>query len=301
MDDVLHGSLSREPDTAGNVRGTVENLLWFALEAFLLLALFQIVSGVLGRNLIVFTNGSYLAASSIYVAGLLLAHQESIRPADRRYPYGYGNRAAVFQLVSFCVLGAANIYLLFRILTNRGAVLGGIDLGTFLTLAVALGASVLVYKKFLCVCQEVDSQDLEDLDMVLKGAIIVSGIALAAVIWRWFFGAGTLALWAAVSIIIITLCLFVKGFHQTFLVITDRSVSSGSVRNITGFVQRAAGEAHIVDVKTRNVGNVTHIEVRAAFPRSWTIAEANAIELDIERVLRRKVRKAGQVMIYWQA
>lgn len=300
MDDVLHESLSRQPDTADNVQGTVEDLLWFVLKAFLLLALFQIVSGALSRNLILLTTGFYLAASFVYVAGLLLTRQESIRPADRRYPYGYGNRAAAFQLVSFCVVGAANIYLLFRILPSSGAALGRLDLQTFLTPVAALGVSILVYKKFLRVRQKADSGDLENLDTVLKGAITVSGIALAAVILRPFFGGGILAMCAGALIILITLCLFVKWLHETFLVITDRSVFSGSVRNITGLVQRAARESHVVDVKSRNVGDVTRIEVRAVFPRSCTVAEANAIERDIERVLRRKVRKVGQVVIYWQ-
>jgi len=322
MDDVLDESLSRrQPEAAADtVRETdaltltlsqrerehgereqlVVDLLWFVLKALLLLTIFQIVSGVLGRNLIVLTTGFYSSASFVYTAGLLLAYQESIRPADQRYPYGYGNRAAVFQLVSFCVLGAANIYLLLRILASRETALGRIDLGTFLTPAAALGISILVYKKFLPARQEADSENLKNLDMVLKGAIAVSAIALAAVLWRRLFGDGLAAPYAAVLTAIVTLCLFVKGFHETFLVITDRSVFSRSVRNLAGLVQRAAREARVVDVKTRNVGDVTYVEVRAAFPRSYTIVEANAIERDIEHLLRRKFRKVGQVVVYWQ-
>jgi len=322
MDDVLDESLSRRyPEAvADTVRGAdaltlglsrrerghgereqlVEDLLWFVLKAFVLLAIFQIVCGVLDRNPVILTTGFYSSATIVYVAGLLVACQESVRPADQRYPYGYGNRAAMFQLVSFCVLGVANIYLLFCVLASREASLGRIDLATFLTPAAGLGICILVYKKVQRASQEAAGENLQNVDMVLKGAITVSAVALAAVLWRQLFGDGLVAPYGSILITIATLCLFVKGFHDTFLVITDRSVIGRSVRNLAGLVQRAAREAHVVDVKTRNVGDVTHVEVRAAFPRSYTIAKANAIERDIEHLLRRKVRKVGQVRIYWQ-
>lgn len=300
MDEMLHESQSTQSGAADNARGTMEDMLWFVLKVFLLLGLFQIVSGMLSQNLIILTNGFYFMAGFLYVTGLLLAYQESRRLPDQRYPYGYGNRAAVFQLVAFCLMGSAAICLFFFVLPTGGAVLGRLDLQTFLTPVVTLGVSISVYIKVLRPCLEADDEKL-DLDTVLIGAIIVSGITLAAVIWRRFFGGGSLAIWVPMLIIIITLCLFVKAFYRIFLVVTDRSFLDGAaVRSITGFVRRAAGEGRIVDVKTRNVGKVTHIEVRAAFPPSYTIAEVNAIERDIERLLRRKVSNVGQVVVYWQ-
>ena len=301
MNDVLDDSLSDRPCVADDAHQAVEDLLWFVLKALGLLAVLEVAAGVLGRNSVDVANGFYLSASFAYVAGLLLTHQESARHADDSHPYGFGNRAKLLQFVSLCVLGAASMYLLLRIMGSRGAAPGGIGLGTSLGAFVALGISILVYKKYLHVHQETDTQDLKNLDLVLKGAIAVSAIASASVVMQWLSGGRmSVTTWAALPIIVITLLLFVRGFHEAFQVITDRSAIVGAVRDIALLAQRAAGEARIVDAKTRNVGNATYVEVKAAFPPSWTIAEANAIEQDVEGVLRRKLYKTGQVIVYWQ-
>ncbi|MFC1734920.1 cation transporter [Candidatus Hydrogenedentota bacterium] len=300
MDSILYDSLNKAPLKADDHYEKIEESLWFVLKILALLAALAMVEGVLGRHLIVFANGFYLTGSLAYVGGLILAHHESVRPADKRYPFGYGNRAKVFQLASLCVLGVAGVYMFFRILTSRGTASSATGLGSLLGAAVVLGAAVLMYRKFALVCQEVDSKELQSLGAVVKGAVITSSIVMAVMVYRSIFPGKTLEIWAGAVIIVVTMYFFVLGFYETFFAITDRNGLSGASGTISRLARHAAREADILSVRTRNVGHVMHIEIKAAFRSSFTIAQANAVERDIESLLRRTVRRVGQVVVYWE-
>lgn len=299
MDSVLYDSLKtfREVDVSHRA---LEEVLRFALRVFLILAVFEIVSGALERNLVILASGFYSAASLAYVGGLLLARQESVRPADERYPYGYGNRAAVLQLVSLCLLGVGGAYLLVLMLENWGATPGEITFGAVLIAPVSLVIAFVACRKCERATRGIDSQETVSLRLVVRGSMVVSSIVLAAIVYAHFFGGGRAALWVPALIVLMTLGLFVRGFYETFCVVTDRTALTQPFGDVFQLAQRAAREADIVDVNTRNVGRLMLIEVRASFPSCATIGQANAIERDIENVLRRRVRRVGQVVVHWE-
>ncbi|HIJ74855.1 MAG TPA: cation transporter [Candidatus Hydrogenedentes bacterium] len=299
MDSVVCDSLRRFPEADAHHRA-IDDLLWFGLKIFLFLAVFEIGAGALEHSLLILASGFYSAASLAYVAGLLLAHHESVKPADERYPYGYGNRAAVFQLVSLCLLGVGGVYLLFLILESHGAALGYVGLGTFLSAPLSLAIAFWASRTCERNARDIEAQEAASLKLVLKGAVVVSAMAFAALACARIFAGNRLAAWAAALVVVTTLCFFVRGFYETFRVVTDRSAVGDSFGHVSRLAQRAAREAEIVDVSTRSIGQLTHVEVRAAFPFHVTVAEANAIERDIETVLRRKLPKVGQVAIHWE-
>ena len=297
----VRGTLSNQLNAADDAHWAEQELVWFAFWVFLVLAVFKIVAGAFGGSLIILSDGFYSAACLAHVGALLLARQESMRSADHRYPYGYGNRAAVFLLIVFCMLVTANIYLLFRALPVQGTsfdFLGRITLGTFLGSAASLLISILVFHKFVLAGEGFDSRDIEGLRAVLKKAIIVSAVAVAVVICG-LLGWPRVEKWGIIVIFIITLWVCAENSYNILLALTDKGLSEYSLENITRLVQRAAGGGRIVSVKTKNVGKEICIDVWAAFPPAATIAQANAIEEDIEAVLSRKVPGIGQVTVYW--
>lgn len=294
-------TLRDQSDAANNAQWAEQELVWFAFWVFLVLAVFKIVAGAFGRSLIILSDGFYSAACLAHVGALLLAHQESMRPADHRYPYGYGNRAAMFLFIVFCLLVTANTYLFFRTLPVRGtsfSFLGKITLGTFLSSATSLLMSILVFHKFVLTSEQFDSKDIEGLRALLKKAIIVSTITMAAVICG-LLGWSRPEKWGIIAIFIITLWVCAENGYKILLALTDKGLSEHSLENITRLVQRAAGGGRVVSVKTKNVGKEICIDVWAAFPPGATIAQANAIEDDIEAVLSRKVPGIGHVTVYW--
>jgi len=229
-----------------------------------------------------------------------LAHHESARPPDERYPYGYGNRAAVFQLVSLCMLGVGALYLLVLMLETPAAASSGLGLGGVLVAAAALVVVFSTYCRLKRGLSGTDSLETASLRLVFQGAILVSAVALAAIGYGHFFRGGRTVLWAAALIVLTTLCLFVRGFYETFRVVTDRTALMPGFADALQLAQRAAREADILGVHTRTVGKLTHMEVRVSFPGHATIRQANAIENDVETVLRRRTRRVGQVVFHWE-
>ena len=286
-------------DAARDAHDTVE-MLWFAFWALLILAGFKITSGLFGGSLIVLVDGFYSAACMAYVGALLLGQLESMRPADHRYPYGYGNRAVLCLFISLLMLGAASIYMFLRVLPGRGGPIERIDLGTLLTPVASLAVSVLVLRVCTPTGRESFGHGVEGLRAVLKKAVAVSAMALSAVICR-ALGWGSPEKWGTMLILVITLWVCFTGAWGVSVALMDKSTSEGFPGDILRLVQRASGGASIVDVKTRLVGGLTQVDVMAAFPPSETIARANAIEHDIEEVLRRKGRGIGQVAVHWES
>jgi divalent metal cation (Fe/Co/Zn/Cd) transporter len=298
MDDVLHDSLG-SPYVKSDSRQATEDLLRFVIKVFLALALLGIVSAMMGRSFILLTDGLYSAGTAVYAVGLLLAYQESRRPSDDSYPYGYGNRVATLRLAALCVMAVMCMYILFRYISYKDDLLGNRGIAAIATSLVTVGISFAVYLKFVRTRREIDGPGLDDLELVLKGSVVVSAMSLLAALWGLWIGLrGELVL--GMLSVVVSLCMFVKAFHETFRVLTDKNIASRSTRSVSLFAQRVAGNSQITGVKSRAIGVLTHIEMQAAFPMAYTVAEANKIERDIESVLRRKLPRIGEVVVYWQ-
>ena len=298
MDEVLNESLVG-PYVKGDSRQATEDLLWFVVKVFLALMFLEMATAMTHRSIILLTDSLYSAATVTYTAGLLLAYQESHRPPDESYPYGYGNRVAPFQFVSLCLLGAVDVYLLLLYQSYGTTLHGDIGLVAVLASLVTVGISLAVCKKFISVQREIGGPGLEGLEFVLKGAVAISAMALGATLWGAVNGLqGELVF--GVMMVVASFCLFAKSLQEMFRVLMDKNIASRSTNSVSLFAQRVARDARIIDVKSRKIGVLTHIEIQAAFPLGYTVAEVNKIERDIECVLRRKLPRIGQVEVYWQ-
>lgn len=303
MDKLLSDSLYEEPRMASGAPQRVENLLRLLLKAFFLIALCQVVLGVLNGDLLILAGGFYSTATFIYVAGLLLVNSESVRPSDGRYSFGYGNRAAVLHLGSMCVLAVASIYLFFRTMASPQQAMPTFHVATLFLSIVMLVASAYLYRIFMSKYGQGESQPLGSLRGLLRGAVVISAIICVVIAWgalarsaRVITAGTTLGI---VSVITVTLYYFIRSSYETFCVVTDKEVGMASREELLHLAHRAGRDARVLDLMTRNSGGTVRVELTIAFPASFTIQEANAVERDIGSVLRRKFPRIGQVVVNW--
>ena len=273
---------------------------WIGIVVNAALAVAKIAVGILDSSFAVISDGIDSGTDIVTSSIALIAAYVSLRPPDRRFPYGYGRAETVAtKLLAFFIFFSGFQLVVAAI---RTVITGGTDAipgGPALAISsVSIVAKVLltVYKRTLG--RRLDSElllaDARNMqnDIIISAAVII-GVAATRVLQMPIIDTITAL---AVSVWIIKTALQIYFLSTTELM--DGMDNPEVYRKVFEAVERVPAARNPHRVRVRKLGNLYAVILDVEVARDLTVVAAHRIAQATEKAIKNRLDAVYDVVVH---
>ncbi len=272
-------------------------LSWIGILDSAFLALFK---GVIG----IFAGSRALTASALYslhdvISGIavLIGLKIATRPADKEYPYGYGNIEYIVCVFTSILILGATVFL-------RGDCIRIIFMGehappNWAVLAAAItsvAANEVIYRFNICAYKHMNSPALlahakhHRADVISSLAVVVAVVGGAM---GYHFLDAVVAVFETGHLLFLSIELLYQGGSG----LIDKAIKDNDISLISQFLSDMTEIKEVKDIKTRQIGRNVWVDLYVSLPKNKTIAEVNTISTRIRHGIANRLEHLGNVNI----
>lgn len=272
-------------------------LSWISILDSAFLALFK---GVIG----IFAGSRALTASALYslhdvISGIavLIGLKISTRPADKEYPYGYGNAEYIVCVFTSILILGATIFLLGDCI--RIIFMGAHAPPNWAVLIAAITsvlANEVIYRYNICAYKHMNSPALlahakhHRADVISSLAVVVAVIGGAL---GYHFLDVIVAVFETGHLLYLSIELLYHGGSG----LIDRAIKENDISLIMQLLSNNAEIKEVKDIKTRQIGRNVWVDLYVSLPKNKTIEEVNTISTWIRQGIAEKLEHLGNVNV----
>ncbi|MBF0384274.1 MAG: cation transporter [Candidatus Omnitrophica bacterium] len=273
-----------------------KTIAWGLLANFILAA-FKIFVGFLGRSRALLGSGLCNLSDVTSSVAVIIGVRYSKKPANSRYPYGYGKIEFIAQVIIsfFMILGTiALIFSSFMVIAKRILVIQ--HMVVFFVAILSAIVNALLYKFSHCGGKELNSPVLKahaehnKID-VISSLLVAVGVLVTRQGMHWVDPA-----------IAIFECLHV--LHGSFMIlkegtrgVMDTNMPDNFTEPIKDFIKKVNGVEKVKDVRARQTGRYVILDVVLQLSPKLTVLEAKTINQRIKSLLRDQNKYIGHIAI----
>lgn len=262
------------------------------------LALIKLLGGILSSSIAVLADAIHSLADVLVAVVLLVTLKVSAKPPDRDYPYGRGNIEYItLGIISIFVMGvaisifASSLKAIFAEQLPQPRAIG------MLFCVFSIAGNDLLARHSFCVAREANSPAVFANAMENRGDCFTSLAALIGVAGARL-GLRILDPLAAVFVGGILAKFGISMLYQAIHGLLGECVDKTELDAINGIAASVPGVQNVYDIKTRNSGQKSIVDLEIGVGHDTKLEEATRIcELIKSRVLR-EVYNVGEVSVY---
>jgi cation diffusion facilitator family transporter len=264
------------------------------------LGVFKLATGVFARSAAITVDGIQSLACALVGGFVAAGMRVSRRPADRRYPYGYGKAEYLVSLLSYSALFGLGVFMF----VSAGLLLlaGRSEPPMALALPVALISVVANYLMFAacrCAGEATGSAGLranagQNYADMLSSCSVALSVALCQLGPAFYFFDALAAVAAAVMIMVDA----AACWRADLRVVLDHPLQRRLLRRVRREAAGTDGVQQIHFVRGRRTGNGLSIQLGLCVPPGATVAEAQRIGARVRGNIMRKLGRVRDVDVF---
>jgi len=271
---------------------------WLGISVSSFLAVFKIFAGISGHSQAMLSDGFHTLSDILASTLALTSVKISQKPVDRDHPYGHGKAEPIAALFISLILFAMSIILSYRALN---AIFLKLEVMPALLPLLAALISIIVNgllsqytyyigKKYdnLAILASAHDQRADAISSV-PALIGIAGARLG------FFFFDPLAGFIVAGFIF---RMGIKVIRPSLRELMDTSLPENLIDEIRKVALSIEGVRKIDEIKTRRVGWQNSIDLSVEIDAHLSIEEGHQISNDIEKLLVKKLRNIGNIMIH---
>jgi cation diffusion facilitator family transporter len=271
---------------------------WTGIWVNLFLTIFKIFAGIWGRSQAMLSDGFH-SLSDIFASLLTLTSVKiSQKPVDKEHPYGHGKAESIAALCISLILFGMAIVLSYRALS--AIFLKVVTVPGLLPLWAAL-ISILVKELMFRHAHHIGKK-FDNLAVLAMAhdhrADAVSSVAALAGIAGARLGYAFLDPLAGFLVALFILKMGIDIFRPSLGELMDTSLPEDFIDEIKKVTLSIKEIREIDDVKTRRIGWRNSIDLSVKIDADLSIEEGHQISDKIEKLLLRKLKNIGNIMIH---
>jgi len=275
----------------------ISRITWISLCNSILLALFKGVVGILTHSRALTASSLYSLNDVISAIAVIIGLRVAKRPADRDYPYGYGNAEFIVGVFTSILILAVTVFLMgdcIRIIFRdehprpHWAALGAAMLSVF--------ANEVIYRYNICAVRQVNSPALSAHAKHYR-ADTISSLAVAAAIIGSMMGYRFLDAFVAVFEAGHLIFVSTELLYQCGSGLIDRAIEDDDITSIRRILSDMPEVNEVRDIKTRQIGSRVWIDLYVSLPSEKTIDQVNEICRQIRGSINKKIEYLEKVNI----
>jgi len=261
------------------------------------LAVIKLYCGIVGGSRALLADAVHSATDVLVAMLLVIGLKVQGRPADRKYPYGYGGvEFVVAGVIGLLLLLVATLMAISSILALITGSLTVPDTITLMALVISIGANELMCRHSLCVGEEANSPAIMANAWENRADAYSSVAALVGV------GAAQLGLTFMDPVAAVIVAGLVAKSGASVLADAVRGATDTGLEPAdTEVVRRAAasvpGVRRVLDVRGRRLGQRRSLNLQVAVAPHISVAEAERIAERVRRSLDRTLEHVGAISV----
>jgi cation diffusion facilitator family transporter len=290
----IKGGHERSPEKC---EACAKKTLVLGLAANIFLAAFKLFVGFLGRSRALIGSGlcnlSDVTSAVVVVVGV----KYSNKPADEKYPYGYGKVEFVAQFVMGIFMIAGTIALImssFIVLAKKAIVIP--HLVVFFTAILSAIINGILYKYTHCGGKELNSPALKahaehnKID-VISSLLVALSVIVARHGLEWVDP--VIAIFECIHVIHGSFIILMDGVNG----IMDTSLPDKYVDEVKDRVLEIDGVKKVANIRARQAGRQVVLDLNMVIDPEISVLAAKMIKQKVKSHLRQGDRHIGNVMI----
>jgi len=274
-----------------------EEVVWWAFYVNICQTVFKGVLGLLSGSAGLLADSLHSGADVVASAVTMFCVKVSDRPADEKFPYGYGNVQYISSSIVGMILLAGAIFLMYESIIK--IISGNMEAPS---LIAAVGASVtivtneLMYRYQVCVGSENNSPAIianawDNRSDAMSSVAVLVGVVASVM---GFPIADTLA---AIGVSLLVGKIGIELIAESVKGLMDTSVD-GDVLTTVWQVAKAHPSVHsIYSLRGRNVGEEIHLDVRLRVDPRLKIRESSAIAEEVKAQIKEAIPHARDIRL----
>ena len=258
-----------------------------SIAASISLAMLKLVIGFSTNSLGILSESFHSGLDTIAALMTLYAIRMSIRPPDLSYPYGYAKIESIASLTAIILLfaiagwifyeGIERIF--FKIIQPEITVYSFAIM--FVSIAIDFGRSRSLYK----VARKYGSQALEADALHFKTDMLSSAIVIAGLLLVFLLKIPNADAFAAIIVAAMIIYTSLGLGRRTLNVLLDKA-PKGAQQQILETVSGLEGVDRAHNVRIRNVGSETFVDMHIEVPRTYTHDKAHRVATAVEEKVK---------------
>ncbi|MHC4225962.1 MAG: cation diffusion facilitator family transporter [Planctomycetota bacterium] len=272
-------------------------LSWISILDSAFLAIFKGVVGMLAGSRALTASALYSLHDMISGVAVLIGLKVAGKPADKEYPYGYGNVEYIVCVFTSIIILGATIFVLgdcIRVFfTGEHSPPSWAVLGAAVT---AVLVNEVIYRFNICACRHMNSPALlahakhHRADAIASIAVIIAVIGGAM---GFHFLDVVVGAFEAIHLLLLSIELLYHGGSG----LIDRAIEEHDVSLIKQLLSDMAEVEEIREIKTRQIGRRVWVDLHVCLPADKTIEEVHAMSGRIRQSVGGKIDHLGNVNV----
>jgi len=254
--------------------------------------------GVVGHSTALIADAVHSGADLLSALMLLIGLKVARRPADARYPYGYGKIEFIIAVVIYLSLIGAGVVIMVDAIS---AIIHGVHVTpspvTLLGAAIAVVTNEMMFRQSFCAGRMISSPSLvanawEKRSDALTSVAVLIGISGSLAGLRCFDP------FAAILVGVYILKFSIKMLLEAFKGLLDSSLEQKVVDGIRATAAGVEGVLGIERVRTRELGQQVWIELDVLVEGDARVGEVTRIKKQIRRAVKTEVDRPATIEVF---
>lgn len=272
------------------------NIALTSVLAAVFLTSIKLFIGLSTNSLGILSEAAHSGLDLVAALVTLLAVRVSSKPADEDHQYGHGkveNLSALIETFLLLITCGWIIYEVFERLTVKHIAVD-VSFWSFFVIIISIIVDITRSRALMKIAKRYNSQALEADALHFSTDIYSSGvvlIGLAAYKFGFMYADSIAALIVAVIVIGISLQLGKRSID----VLLDKA-PTGVKEKVEQITTKISGVFKVHDIRVRNSGPETLIELNIHVDPKLDINSAHAISDEVEEIIKQQIRKSNVVV-----
>ncbi len=271
--------------------------IFAGILANLFLAAFKLFVGFMGRSRALIGSGLCNLSDVLSSIVVIIGVKYSRKPADSRYPYGYGKIEFIAQVVMSLLMIVGTLALIlssFIVIAKRLFVVQ--HAVVFFVAILSAVISAFIYKFSACGGTELNSPSLKahaehnKID-VISSLLVAIGVVMTHMGLHWVDP--VIAIFEAAHVLHASVHIFQGGLKG----MVDRNLPEEYLNNIREMVKSVKGIVAVKQVRARQTGRQVVLDISMQMDPNLSVLEAKRLNQTVRAYLRSEDRYIGHISI----
>ncbi|MGB9696665.1 MAG: cation diffusion facilitator family transporter [Ignavibacteria bacterium] len=257
-----------------------------SLYAAFVIVTLKAVASYLSGSLAVLSELFHSATDLLACVATLVSINISAKPPDRQHQYGHQkieSLSALFQVLILILMCGYLIYeAIMRIIEHKPV---QIDIFTFSVIIICIGIDFSRSRTLRKIARETNSQALEADSLHFSSDILSSIVVLISMLLTYFNVSRLADPVSAVLVSLVIIYTTVNLSRRAFDSLMDK-VPDGIYEKIKSSVYEIKGVENIKNLRVRNSGSTTFVDMTIEVPRTKSFSEVHDVMTAVERRIK---------------
>ena len=277
---------------------TIKKVTVVGIFVNILLALAQIISGLLAHSQALFADGLHTLADLISDFVVILTASHSARAADEQHPYGHARIETLTSIFLGFALIAVALGMGYRgIQTMADPSPVEVEAYAIFFAFLAIFSKEFLYRYTIHAARKIRSTLLESNALhhrsdVFSSIVVILGVAAQV---------SGLDNMDALAAIIISIMISLMGLHlvkKAFAELIDTSLDQQLIEQIRQHILNIDGVFAVHRLRSRSMGGLGYIDIEIRVNPRLSVSEAHFISLHIEQTIKKKFNEIFDVTVH---